>query len=100
MGKFYSNFDFAGMKAPYVVYITETVNKGRRGILISLIGLSISIGISITYIIQYFASWYMVALVSLIISVVGAIQTFFLKETKYWLLRLKKVEKAKESIKW
>ncbi|KAK7579897.1 hypothetical protein V9T40_000526 [Parthenolecanium corni] len=42
----------------------------------------------------------MVAFISLVISVIGFIQTCFLKETKYWHLYKNNVEKAKESIKW
>lgn len=88
------------MKVPYFLYITEIGHKNRRGILISFYGLSISLGITMTYIIQYFSSWYTVALVSLVLSVVALMQTYFLKETKYWLLHQNNVEKAKESMKW
>lgn len=88
------------MRTPTTLYITETSHKSRRGILISVLGLSISLGIALTYVIQYFSSWHTVALISLVVSVVGFIQTCFLKETKYWYLFKNNVQKAKESTKW
>lgn len=88
------------MRTPITLYVSETVHKSRRGIMISLLGLTVSLGITATYVIQYFSSWRIVALISLVVSVLGFIQTCFLKETKYWHLYKNNVEKAKESIKW
>lgn len=88
------------MRGATTLYITETSHKSRRGKLLALCGLIASIGVSLAYVIQYFFSSKMLAIVAFIISLVASIQAYFLYETKYYLLMKNDLQEAQNSILW
>lgn len=91
----------AGIFLPVTMaYISEISLKEHRGSLLSSIYISTTFGLALNYILDSAVSWRTMALITLLITGSGFMQTFFIPESNYWYLLEGKEELAQESILW
>lgn len=83
-----------------MTYISEISQKEHRGSLLSSVFISTTLGLSLNYILDSMVSWRMMAFISLVITVSGFHQTFYIPESNYWYLLEGEEELAQESIMW
>lgn len=82
------------------VFIGEITQPIHRGIFLTTIGLSVSIGIMIPHILGIYFLWTKIAMICAFLPFFAYLLTIIIPESPSWLLRHKGVAEAEESWHW
>lgn len=83
-----------------VTYISETCDKNRRGVYLSLDFVFISTGYAVDYILHSYLPWRMICLIFIVIAILGLLFSSIMPETKYWYLLRGDWKNAEKSYLW
>ena len=90
---------YAMMSAPSA-YISEIAHPDFRATLASLPGFSLSVGLSLVWVLGYFFTWKTIAFLSIIPPSILIILLLYLPESPYWLVKEGKNELAQKSLRF
>ncbi|XP_061394537.1 facilitated trehalose transporter Tret1-2 homolog [Musca vetustissima] len=100
IGRLFCGFATGILGGPAQVYIAETAEPNLRGLLIGAPFVSYSLGILIVYALGSALHWRAVAWCGNVLPALAALAIFFIPESPAWLLRHKKLEKARKALKF
>lgn len=83
-----------------VTYISETCDKTRRGVYLSLDFVFISTGYAVDYLLESYLSWRFIAVIFIVTAILGLLFSSIMPETKYWYLLKGDWKHAEKSYLW
>lgn len=83
-----------------VTYISETCDKTRRGVYLSLDFVFIATGYSVDYLLHSYLTWRYIGVLFIVIAILGLLFSSIMPETKYWYLLQGDWKHAAKSYLW